>query len=211
MSLQAFQRAVVELTLSPQKARGLREGDADVLAAYDLTPRERDRILDIVRQPGISVNCSLSRGNRLEVIAEAFPMTCTLLQPVLRRLVDELWTEHQPTNYQLAGEEIAFASLVHDKIARNELTIEYLHEILEYELACLELAGKRRIQTDPNAAVEIIVEFQHSPDDLLPPLSRLSTPPPGLPAGSYRARVKLQGEQFDVEVLTSPTDVYHCS
>jgi len=201
LSMQAFQQAVVDLTLSPGKATALRQGDGSVLAGYDLTLRERERLSDIVRQPGISVSCSLSRGNRLEVIAGAFPMTCILLDPVLRELLDELWADNRPTNYQLAGEETAFASLLREKMERGEFEIEYLPEILGYELACWELARERRTRPDPNAVVEAIVEFQHSPDELLPPLSRLTAPPAALPRGLYRARVRLQAEEFSVEVL----------
>ena len=187
-------------------AQSLRRGDAAALAGYDLTRRERDRILDIVRQAGISVHCSLSRGNRFEIIVSAFPMTCVLLQPALRALVDELWLEHRPTNYQLSGEDTAFATLVGRKLAQGELAIEYLAEIFGYELACLELARRMRMQTDAEAAPEAIVEFQHAPDELLPPLSRLAAPPPGLPSGSYRARVRLEGDRFALEALHLPHD-----
>jgi hypothetical protein len=204
LSLQAFQQAVVELTLSPGKATALRQGDDGVLGDYALTERERERLFDIVRQPGISVSCSLSRGNRFEVIAEAFPMTCILLDPVLRKLLDELWAEQRPTNYQLAGEETAFVCLLREKMEKGELEIEYLPEILEYELACRELARESRTQLDPKTVVEMVVEFQHSPDDLLPPLSRLTAPPAALPQGLYRARVRLQAEDFSVEVLPAP-------
>jgi len=199
MSLQSFQRAVVDLTLSPWTAGELREDGARWLAGYDLTGRERDRLLDIVTQRGISVNCSLSRGNRFEIIAQAFPMTCVLLRPLLRSLVDELWQQHRPTNYQLFGEEIAFAAIVKRKIAAGQLVIEYLEEIFAYEVACLELV--QRMRMDPNAKVTTIVEFQHSPDDLLPPLSQLRAPPGKLPAGSYPALINLQEEQFKVELL----------
>jgi hypothetical protein len=199
MSLQSFQRAVVDLTLSPWIARELREDGARWLAGYDLTGRERDRLLDIVTQRGISINCSLSRGNRFEIVAQAFPMTCVLLRSVLRSVVDELWQEHRPTNYQLFEEEIAFAAIVKRKIAAGQLVIEYLKEIFAYEVACLELV--KRMRMDPNAEVTIIVEFQHSPDDLLPPLIQLKGPPSKLPAGSYRALITLQGEQFKVELL----------
>ena len=199
MSLQSFQQAVVDLTLSPWMAQELRKGDAVPLAEYDLTSRERTRLLNIVNQPGISVHCSLSRGNRFELIVNAFPMTCVLLRPLLRRLVDELCQEHRPTNYQLSGEQTAFAALVRRKMAAGELVIEYLDEIFAYEMACLGLV--ERMRSDPTDEVTALVEFEHSPDDLLPPLSQLKLPPSGLRAGSYPARVRLQGELFKVELL----------
>jgi hypothetical protein len=199
MSLQAFQRAVVELTLAPLKARALRAGDSGVLAAYDLTTCEEDRLRDIVRQRGISVHCSLSRGNRYEIIHNAFPMTCVLLKPKLRELLDKLWEEYRPTNYQLAGEETAFAAMVEAKIAAGELSIEYLQEVFAYEVKCLALTRQIWTGTDPHAEVESVVEFQHSPGELLPPLSRLTAPPVGLPKGSYRVWVRLRAGRFRVE------------
>jgi hypothetical protein len=199
MSLQAFQRAVVELTLAPLKARALRAGDSGVLAAYDLTTCEQDRLQDIVRQRGISVHCSLSRGNRYEIIHNAFPMTCVLLKPKLRELLSELFEDHRPTNYQLAGEETAFAAMLEAKIAAGELAIEYLQEVFAYEVKCLELTRQVWSGNDPHAEVEFAMEFQHPPDELLPPLSRLTAPPAGLPQGSYRVWVRLRAGRFRVE------------
>ena len=132
MSLRSFQQAIVDLTLAPVMAQSLRRGDAAALAGYDLTQRERDRILDIVSQAGISVHCSLSRGNRFEIIVNAFPMTCVLLQPTLRALVDELWLEHRPTNYQLsrrrnrvrhAGRPQAGAGRACDRVSGRDLRL----------------------------------------------------------------------------------------
>jgi hypothetical protein len=202
MSLRAFQQALVDLTLAPRKARTLRQGDTSVLAHFDLTPRERERLLAVVRQPGMSVTCSLARGNRFEVIAETFPMTCVLLEPVLRQLLEELWAEWRPTNYQLTGEEAAFATLLARKRAEDEFPIEYLDEIFAYELACQEMANKMRTQTGPENPIEVVVDFQHAPDALLPPLSRLAAPPAGLPLGVYRARIQLRDGNFEVEMLS---------
>jgi hypothetical protein len=203
MSLLMFQRALVELTLTPQKARALRLGDENVLAGFELTDLERDRLEAVVNQRGMSVSCSLSRGNRLEMIFQSFPMTCVLLKPVLRELVDELWEDIQPANYQLAGEETAFAALLSRKLAADDLSIPYLEEIFAYEQACMELTRQTRNQTDADA--ELIVDFRHSPDDLLLPLSQLTTPPAGLHEGNYRARVRLIEDQFKVELIEART------
>jgi hypothetical protein len=207
MSLLMFQRALVELTLIPEKARSLRRGDQSILAGFELTDLERDRLEAVVHQRGMSVSCSLSRGNRLEMIFQSFPMTCVLLKPVLRELVDELWMDLQPTNYQLAGEETIFAALLTRKLAADNLSILYLEEIFAYELACMELTRQARNQAhnQTGADAELIVDFQHSPDDLLPPLSQLTTPPDELPEGNYRARVMLIDDQFKVELIESRT------
>jgi len=199
VSLRSFQRALVDLTLSPVTATALRKGDLSVLASYGLRQFERDRLVDIVRQPGISVHCSLSRGNRLEMIVGSFPMTCVLLRPVLRDLLDEVWRLYRPTNYQLSNEVVAFAAVVGRKLAAGELALEYVAEIFIYEQACLELTQRARL--DPNAELEKLVEFQHRPDELLGPLSRRTAPPSGLSAGRFLAKVALLDGRFDVELL----------
>jgi hypothetical protein len=207
MSLQAFQQVIVDLTLAPRRVRRLLQGDLSLLKTYDLSERERQRILDVIRQPGMSLNCTIARGNRFEGIGELFPMTCVLLEPVLRDLLDELWENFLPTNYQFAGEEEAFAGIVRQKMAKGELSIEYLDEIFAYESLCSELAQQMRNQTNADHEIETIIEFRHPPDLLLPPLSELTAPPSGLPTGVYRARLTLRGTRFDVAMLSaSPND-----
>jgi hypothetical protein len=207
VSLQGFQRAVVDLTLSFAKAKALRDGAPALLASYDLTPLEQERILGIVGQPGIAVHCSLSRGNRLEVVVNAFPMTCVLLKSQMRELMNELWELRRPSNYQLAGEEAAFAEFVGRKVAAGTLTVEYLAEIVAYETVCLDLTQRSWMQTSPDATVEAPAWFQHDPDDLLPPLARLTMPEAGLPEGAYPVVVRLHDKRFEVNVLSIRTGV----
>jgi hypothetical protein len=201
MSLKGFQQAVVDLTLAPKAIRALRRGESGLLDQYELNERERNRLLQISRQPGIAMNCSLARGNRLELIVGAFPKTCTLLKPLLPRLLDELWEQHKPDNYQLFGEEDAFAAFIACKISQGELSVEYLSEIFAYELACQDLAMRLETSTSPSTELEAIVEFRHPPGQLLPPLNRLVAPPSGLPSGAFPARVRLSESGLDVELL----------
>ena len=203
MSLQAFQRALVDLTLSPENSRRLMEGDVSVLAPYELDEQETRRLLDVVRQPGMSINCTIARGNRFDAIGEVFPMTLVLLEPQLRELLADLWENHTPTNYQFAGEEDAFAAFVKEKMANKQLCIPYLDEVFKYECLCWELAQSMRNQTERDHEVHAIIEFNHPPHLLLEPLSQLVAPPEDLPRGTYRARLTLRGTRFDVEMLSS--------
>jgi len=149
----------------------------------------------------MSVNCTIARGNRFEVIGDLFPMTCVLLEPVLRELLEELW-EDFPSSYQFAGEDDAFASKVRQKMAGGELRIEYLDEIFTYEAICLQLARQMTSQPDERYELKSVIEFRHSPELLLTPLSKLQAPPPGLPCGSYRAGLILRNMRFHVEMLS---------
>jgi hypothetical protein len=206
MSLPAFQRALVDLTLAPEQTQRLTQGDLSILDAYDLNERELKRLVDIVNQPGMSVNCTIARGNRFDAIGEIFPMTCVLLEPVLRELLTELWQKVRPTNYQFSGEEEAFAGIVRDGISRNRFSIPYLDDVFNYECLCWQMAQQMRNQTDLDHEVEAIVEFHHPPDLLLEPLSELTAPPSGLPAGIFRARLILRGTRFHVETISASFD-----
>jgi hypothetical protein len=199
MSLQAFQHAVVELTLAPHMSEALRAGDESALSGYDLTRRERERLLAIAAQPGMAVHRTLARGNRLEAIFGAFPMTCILLRPVLRAIVDELWAAHRPAHYQLTGEADAFIAFIERKMADGSLAIEYLADVFGYERACHAMLDSA--QRDPGAAPETIVTLEYAPEALLPSLSQFTAPPAGVPRFSCRVRVMLNGGAFDYEVM----------
>lgn len=201
MSLAAFQQALVDLTLAPENTRRLIGGDVNILDAYNLTDREVRRLIDVVQQPGMSLNCTLARGNRFEAIGEVFPMTCVLLEPILKALLAELWDKVRPTNYQFAGEDEAFANAVKEKLETNAVSIPYLDEVFRYECLCLKMAQEMRNQTDPDHEANEVMEFKHPPNLLLEPLSRLEAPPAGLPTGSYRARLTLRENRFYVEMI----------
>ena len=148
--------------------------------------------------------CSLSRGNRFEPIVAAFPKTCLLIKPGLPGLLDELWAIRQPDNYQLHGEEDAFAALVSRKIERGELAVDYLRDVFAYELARRDLAIELEARACGAAVLETIVEFEHEPEALLEPLARHALPPPGLPRGLFRARLRMSeaGSTIDVDPAT---------
>jgi hypothetical protein len=199
VSLEGFQQAAVELTLDHRKTGAVRNGDLSPLDAYELSDRERARLIAITRQPTMAVHCSLSRGNRIEIIGGAFPMTCCLLDAEFGPLIDELWRDHRPSNYQLRGEELAFAALVRRRLEAGAIAVSsYLAEVFEYECLCLELTARARAS---GARVEAVMVFTHPPSELLPPLSRLSTPPADLPRGRYPARIRLERDVFDVVPL----------
>ena len=110
MSLLEFQRALCDMTLDLAFAASVLRKGAPALKGYRLTGIEEDRLIAVVSQRGMSVNCTLARANRFAPIADAFPLTCSLLKPHLRGLLDELWSVHRPGNYQLAGEAGALPS-----------------------------------------------------------------------------------------------------
>src|SRR3954468_23458832 len=139
MSILDFQRALCDMTLDPVLTGGVLRDGASALSGYALTPREQGRLAAIARQRGMSLTCSLARANRFAPIADAFPLTCSLLKPILRALLDELWRIERPGSYQLSGEVDAFARHIEHKLAAGALDQPYAGEVFRYERAVWSL------------------------------------------------------------------------
>lgn len=204
MALSDFQLALSEMTVYPNLAAKVRANGEPELAAYDLSPRERARLVAVARHPGMDLNCTLARGNRFGPIVDVLPLTCTLIKPWLRELLDELWQVSHPDNYQLAGEEDAFAAFLQAKVSGGEFSHPYLAEVLDYETACWSLVQSLRHTPEadePQAGAEPfrLIQFTHDPAALLPPLESGTLPPAGLPVGRYPVRVTLRGDSLVVE------------
>lgn len=204
MALSEFQRALSEMTVAPSLAARVRAEGEPPLAAYDLTARERARLVAVAQHPGMDLNCTLARGNRFGPIVDVLPLTCTLLKPWLRELLNELWQNKRPENYQLSGEEHAFVAFLQGKLAGGEFSHPYLAEVLEYETASWALVQSLRhtVEGDeppPGAEPFRLVLFTHDPAALLPPLESGALPPDGLPGGRYPVRVTLHGDTLVVE------------
>lgn len=193
MSLADFQRALADMTLDARLASAVRRHGPSALAGYSLTGRECRRLQAVAGQEGMSLNCSLARANRFTSIHDAFSMTCVLLGQHLRELLDDLWSERRPGNYQLTGEEYVFAELVERAIARSTVRNEYLAEVLQYERICWEMAMELRLQNAAHMEGRSrTTRFQHDPAALMDALSKGEQPPPGLPAGNYEVTIRVK-------------------
>jgi len=193
------------MALDVRLSAAVRNEGAKALVAYDLSLLEQQRLTDISQQAGLALLCSLTRGNRFAPIVEAFPLTCELLIDCLRELLDELWSKHRPNNYQLAGEEEAFAYLLEDKIRRRELPHPYVEEVFCYEHECFKLAQLLRYVSSEalsRSGSEHVrfAYFRHDPRIMLPALENRRIPPPDLPEGHYLVRITLRNDALDVEL-----------
>jgi hypothetical protein len=203
--LRDFQRALSDLVLDARLRTVVLEKGAKALAAYNLTFLEQQRLADMSQQRGLALLCTLARGNRFAPIVDVFPLTCELLKGELRELLDELWSTHRSSNYQLAGEEEAFAGLLKNKIGRREHLHPYAKEVFCYEYECFKVARLvRYLSAEELSRLHPehvrFAYFRHDPRILLPALEKLQTPPPDLPEGDYRVRITLRHDALDVEL-----------
>jgi hypothetical protein len=187
------------MTVMPPLAAAVRARGVEALDGFELTDREATRLVCVAKQAGMDLNCTLARANRFGPIYDAFPMTCLVLEPCLRQILDDLWSQHRPSNYQLLGEELAFADFVGARLAELQ-ELEYLSDILEYERACLELVYEiARASGDESVTRSRTLEFVHDPGALLLPLQSGQVPPAKVARKKHTVIITVQDGELRTE------------
>ncbi len=146
MTLAAFQRALTDLTASPELCRRVRRDADGVLAAYDLTPVERDRLAGIAASAGMEANCILYRANRLAPVALNCPDLCDALGEALTPLISAYWEAEPTTNVHFLVETERFCAFLQarddlDAGARAALARE--HDMVRRKLAASAIHADR--------------------------------------------------------------------
>ena len=219
MTLLGFQSAIADLVASPALCkRTLAEPDS-TLARYDLTPRDRRRLLHALAHRGMALNCSLYRANRLTVLNGLLPLSCTLLGAGLRRELDLFWDSCAARDLQHAAEAIRFAAHLQHRLASGDLADALLADVLSFELASaeLQLLPRRRILADLATAAASdtaaplrlhplvrLVPFCHEPMVVLSALARAERPEEPQSGEFY---VALDATQEGIEVRQLPTEL----
>jgi hypothetical protein len=145
MSLDGFQRALGALLMTPglraELARLPPPGLPEALAHYELTERERQRLHAVARQPGMRVTTVLHRAARLSMLSNTLPRTCVALGGQgLQEVTHRYWKEHPPTSVQYVREALRFAGYLHEHLRAGTWVNPLLPEVLEAEVAMLELS-----------------------------------------------------------------------
>ena len=140
MSLVAFQRAIADMAASPAMCRRVLDEGASVLAGYDLTPVEVERLLSAADQRGMRMNCMLYRNGRLSPLVSQLPGTFHVLGYGLREVAEAFWVENPRVPRGVPGEIRRFAAFLRRRMAEGALTEPLLAEVLEWEMETYELA-----------------------------------------------------------------------
>ncbi len=205
MTLAAFQQALTAMTLDAQLAAAVRYQGAVALSAWPLTALELRRLVGMAQQPGMELNCTLARGNRFAAVHEAFAMTCVLLGPALRGVLDALWSSQQPSSVQLAGDAERFGAvaLAQAHVLPSDQLRAHLRDVLAYEQAAYELALSVRHLPDPEHASSppCWVDFDHDPQALFEALQAFEPPPADLPRRLHRVRLRLVDGELETAVF----------
>lgn len=154
MSLDGFQQALAALLMTP----GLRAELSrlpppelpEALARFALTERERQRLHAVARQPGMRVTTVLHRAARLSMLSNTLPRTCVALgDRGLQEVTHGYWKEHLPTSVQYVREALRFAGFLRERLREGTRVNPLLPEVLEAEVAMLELSRAGAFTPDP--------------------------------------------------------------
>lgn len=216
MTLQAFQRALCDMIASPPLCLDLRTSPERVLARYDLSPREQRRLTSVVRQPGMSTNCSLYRNNRITPLYTLLPHTCFLLGQALITEVEQFWNSRESTDLQFKHEIDRFGAFLNRRSAAGKIANPYLEEVLNFELAenalrylpTRQIAEQLRAVTQDHAGSQLrahplsrVVRFQHEPAQLLRLLMERRAVPSDLPSGEFYVLVSAIEDELIVRQI----------
>ncbi len=156
MSLAGFQQALSALVMSPALRAEVAALPEPMLPArlegLELTERERRRLHALARDAGMKVTTLLHRSNRLSMLTNTLPRTSeAMTAPRLQPLVQRYWQEHAPTSQQYVREAKRFVAFLRGLLRTGELVHAPLSELMEAELALLEL-GKSAVALPPEGA-----------------------------------------------------------
>jgi hypothetical protein len=195
VSLAEFQRALCDLIASPELCLVVRADPAAGLVPYDLTEREIRRLDSVVRQRGMSTNCTLYRVNRVTPIYSILPMTCELLGERLLPVITDFW-QARATDLQTQHEVDLFAEDLRARLGDGRLVDPYLGEVLSFEQTANTLrflarnATRRDLELAPPTLptphpLVRVTHFDHDPMRLLEPLADHRSPPAALAVGEH--------------------------
>jgi hypothetical protein len=220
MTLAAFQQALCELIRSPDACRDVRAGEDAFFLGYDLTARERVRLVDIVGQRGMSTNCTLYRQNRVTPIYTLLHYTCLVLGDRLKDTLDAYWASNELRDLEFKPEIDRFARFLRGRLAASAIVDPFLEEVLAFELALSELrfAPRReilgRLRDRCAAAGESprfqlhpllrVVRLAHDPGHLLEALAQ-GRVPRELPENESFLLLSVIGEALSAETLDPHT------
>lgn len=173
MSLTAFQHALSRLVMSPPFRLEVVERPAEALAGFDLTQRERERLEALAHDSGLRTGTMIHRSFRLSMLTNTLPRTCKALGPEgIKETVHAYWLEQPSRSLLYVQEGLRFGHWALPRLRRQGGDNPFLPEVLEAEIAMLELARQELWETPPPEppALEETVEAAEALEGFIPRL-----------------------------------------
>ena len=206
-----------DLVASPELCLLLAESPEEVLSRYDLSDRDRRRLISVVQQPGMEVNCALYRVNRLSPIYSLMPYTCFLLGNRLMSEAVEFWKTFDETRLQLNEEAEKFGTFLLERIEHDSPQNHLLADVIRYELVVNEfrftqraevLARLQRDKVEANQSERLglhplvrLLIFHEDPKSLLQFLEEQQPLPYELAEGEFWIVLDAKNEELEVKQI----------
>jgi hypothetical protein len=222
MSVASFQQALCDLIASPNLCRMLRAAPEDVMANYELSDRERRRLVEAAWQRGMSTNCSLYRSNRVTPLYTLLNSTCRSLGDQFAPLLEAFWNARNFRDGQFQSELDRWASFLRQRIADGTVLSPFTAELLEFELALnsLNFAPRKKCLAEiadlpapgPDTPCRLhplarIVAFRHDPVALLAAAARGELASSDIP--ECKSLVVLHAVDGDIGVMLFAEETFH--
>jgi hypothetical protein len=197
MALADYQHALSRLVMSPPFRAQVAESPEEALAGFDLSPRELERVAAVARDPGMRTGTLIHRSFRLSMLSNTLPRTCKALGPQgIKDFVHAYWLEQPPRSLLYVREGMRFGDWALARMRADGFRHDLLPEVLEAEMATLELSRQEAWDEEPAATAVPrlhphlrIVRFRRDPDVVLPELAA-GRIPEGLEEGEHYLLVR---------------------
>jgi len=223
MSVASFQQALCDLIASPRLCLALRANPQDTLAGYQLSARERTRLMEVVWQRGMSTNCTLYSSNRVTPIYTLLNFTCRALGDQLAAVLDEFWDAKEYQDGQFHSEIERFSAFLRQRIADGGIRSPFAAELLQFELAlnALEFVPRKSLLREfanlaplrPDTPCRLhplarLVHFRHDPEIVLEAAAHGVMPPPNMAEQDALVVVSVISDRAP-SILRLADDAYH--
>lgn len=208
MALEVYQELFCRMVAAPAFRDRVLENSGDYLNNFDLTDRERRRLLAIAAQPGMRVNTAIHRANRISPLDDSVPFTCFLLGDRLPQVLDRYWSENPTENLQIPAECERFAAFLEREINSGRVVGPHIKDVLAFERACTELRffteeELRRTRPAAGALPPLVrvITFHHDPVRLLEALANHGMPASDIAAGEFHLLIDCRNGDANFRLL----------
>lgn len=208
MALEVYQEIFCRMVATPAFRERVLERSGEFLNDFDLSDRERRRLLAIAAQPGMRVNTAIHRANRITPLDHSVPFTFFLLGERLWELLERYWLENPTENLQIPAECERFSLFVKGEIKAGRIVDPYIEEVLAFERTCTELKffteeELRAFNPAADALLPLvrIVTFRHDPESLLDALANGVLPAADITEGEFHLCIDCRSGEPDFRLL----------
>lgn len=189
MSLRSFQLALADIISNPRASSRYPENPALLDERYELTEKEKERLISMIGQKGMRANYMLYQVNRMTPLSMFMGYTLKILRPQLMAVMNGFWEQYPRTSFQFRDELAFFTAYLKREMDAGRLSLPYLRDIVSID----EHINHIRLSTDepPLANDEFytlhpsarIVYLEYDPDALVEAMVTFnpSVPIPDIP------------------------------